>query len=260
MIGEDGTLDTYLELPLAVPATVHGTLVTGDRTTPEGPLEDEYTLNLTAGQNVIIDARGGPMIGEDGTLDTYLELLHGGTAVAHDDDGGGFPNARITYTATAAGPYTLRVRTFGHATHQGNYELTTAVAAAAGPATPLTVPTPEGHPVAGTLATGDTATPEGPLADDYTINLTAGQPVTIIARGGPLAGGETGTLDPYLELSQGGSSVAHDDDGAGFPNPRIVYTPTTTGPHTLRVRTFGHSVSQGAYVLEVLAGAHEDAH
>jgi hypothetical protein len=112
---------------------------------------------------------------------------------------------------------------------------------------------------AGALAVGDTRLTDGSLGDDYTINLTAGQPVTIVVRGGPSVTEPGSNLDVYAVLLNGTNEVAHDDDSAGNLNARIVYTPTASGPHTLRVTTYGTGMRQGAYTVQTWTGANEAA-
>src|SRR5688572_26484319 len=60
----------------------------------------------------------------------------------------------------------------------------------------LTVPAT----AAGALAAGDTRLQDGSLGDDYTVNLTAGQPVTIVVRGGPSVTEPGSNLDVYALL------------------------------------------------------------
>jgi hypothetical protein len=70
-----------------------------------------YPFKMTAGKTYVID-----MISKEGNpkkFDPYLRLLNpGGKKVAEDDDGGGFPNARIQYSATETGTYKIIATTF----------------------------------------------------------------------------------------------------------------------------------------------------
>jgi len=112
-----------------------------------------------------------------------------------------------------------------------------------------------GGTAAGVLAQGDTTLQDQSVGDDYTIMLVAGQPITIVTRGGPSSSTPGSTLDVYTVLLFNNAEVASDDDGAGYPNSRIVYTPTTTGPHTIRVTTFGSGFKGGSYTLQTYPGA-----
>jgi S1-C subfamily serine protease len=58
-------------------------------------------------------------------------------------------------------------------------------------------------------------------------------------------------LDPYLILANpGGQIVAQDDDGAGFPNARIIYQAPTSGDYRLFATTFPPN-NLGTFRLEV---------
>jgi hypothetical protein len=96
----------------------------------------------------------------------------------------------------------------------------------------------------------------GRLSDDYHITLTAGSPVTIVTRGGPSTQNQGQTLDVVTAVICNGQQVARDDDGAGYPNSRIVYTPTASGVCTVRV--MGFAGDQGSYTVQVYAGALEN--
>ena len=116
-----------------------------------------------------------------------------------------------------------------------------------------------GATVAGELRQGDRAMPDGSLADDHTIWLTSGQPVTIVVRGGPSTSSPGSNLDVYTILLFNNREVTHDDDSAGSLNSRIVYTPTQTGMYTVRVNTFGPGLRTGAYTVQTWAGANPSA-
>lgn len=91
--------------------------------------------------------------------------------------------------------------------------------------------------------------------DLYTISLTAGMPVTILmCRVGSVS------FDPYVAIHGPAGemdNVGRDDDSAGSLNSRLVYTPMTTGMHTLYATTFSSfssSSSAGMYTLTVFDG------
>ncbi|MEI8254099.1 MAG: PPC domain-containing protein [Deltaproteobacteria bacterium] len=113
--------------------------------------------------------------------------------------------------------------------------------------------------VQGELRTGDMAIPgdSGRVGDHYILHLTAGQPVTFVARGGTQA--STGSpLDMMMFLYQNHNLIMTDDDSASDGsalNPRIVYTPPTTGVYVLRVTSYGGDFRQAPYALQAYAGA-----
>ena len=94
-----------------------------------------------------------------------------------------------------------------------------------------------GQTIMGMLQQGDTPLNDGSVGDDYNVMLTAGMPVTIVVRGGPSMTTPGSNLDVYTILLMNGQELTHDDDSAGNLNSRIVWTPTMTGMHTIRVTT-----------------------
>ncbi len=75
-----------------------------------------YTFKMTEGKTYQLD-----MI--SAAFDSYLRLEDpAGQQVASDDDGGGYPNARIIYRAPKTGDFTIICTTFGGGT-TGKYTL-----------------------------------------------------------------------------------------------------------------------------------------
>ena len=127
-------------------------------------------------------------------------------------------------------------------------------------APPATViPMAIGATAAGVLEDGDSTTPSsGSLCDHYLIHAAAGEPFTIVARGGPSTESASARLDMYLYLLFDGVELTHDDDGAssgGALNSRIVWTPARAGTYVIRVTTFGSGQHHGRYVLQTFPGA-----
>lgn len=127
-------------------------------------------------------------------------------------------------------------------------------------APPATViPIASSSMVSGVLEAGDSLTPSsGSVCDYYVIRAAAGEPFTIVARGGPSNEAPSARLDMYLYLLFDGAELTHDDDGAssgGALNSRIVWTPAQTGTYVIRVTTFGSGQHFGRYVLQTYPGA-----
>ena len=106
--------------PLSGTPVNRGTIEVGQSVTGNlsaGSVGDAWIINLSAGQVIVIDAEGGT-----GT-DTTLTVVDNANIVqAFDDDGGSVMNSRLTFTADAAGKYTIVVGTF--ASQAGSYTLT----------------------------------------------------------------------------------------------------------------------------------------
>lgn len=75
-----------------------------------------YTYKMVEGRNYQIDMTSA-------AFDSYLRLENAaGEQVAADDDGGGFPSARIIYRAPRSGDYTIICTTFSGGS-TGKYRL-----------------------------------------------------------------------------------------------------------------------------------------
>jgi len=85
-----------------------------------------HAFKMEAGKTYVID-----MITRSAGFDPYLRLEDpAGKQLAQDDDGGGFPNARITFKAERGGEYKIIATTYG-AGMTGKYLLTVRQATAA---------------------------------------------------------------------------------------------------------------------------------
>jgi hypothetical protein len=102
---------------ITVGQTRHGMLEVGDYTMSDGTFADVWYLNLAAGQRVVVELRSR-------AFDAYLQFLDPwGGRLAHDDDGAGGNDARITFQVREAGRYQIVVNNFGDSPQQGSYTL-----------------------------------------------------------------------------------------------------------------------------------------
>lgn len=86
--------------------------------TPQARFQN-HNVTLLQGKTYII----GMVTTNPGTLDPFLRLYNAeGKELAHDDDGGGYPNARITFAAPATGVYQIHARSY-LGTGTGEYTL-----------------------------------------------------------------------------------------------------------------------------------------
>jgi hypothetical protein len=82
-----------------------------------------YPFKMTKGKTYIIDMVA--TAGGGNKLDPYLYLENSNKiTVAQDDDGGGFPNARVMYTAVMDGEFRIIASALNNRTEVGDYTLT----------------------------------------------------------------------------------------------------------------------------------------
>lgn len=91
-------------------------------------------------------------------------------------------------------------------------------------------------------------------AETWTASLTTGQTVTLL-----MCRTSGSSFDPFVSIhGPGGRSdnVRVNDDGAGSPDARLVFTPTSSGTHVIYATTYSYSSTRaGSYRLTVLAGS-----
>jgi hypothetical protein len=110
--------------PIAVGATVKGTLQDGDTLLENGAAADDYTLSLDPGDRVAIELRGGRSWTEPCCkLDVVGQLFDTGKLVASDDDSGGFFDSRIEHVTPTPSELLVRVTTAGSGRKTGPYTL-----------------------------------------------------------------------------------------------------------------------------------------
>lgn len=84
-----------------------GLKLKGKYTPPTGP--QNFLVNLAQGKTYVIDL----ITANPKEFDPFLRILDAeGKELAHDDDGGGIPNARLTFTPPTTGVYQLQARAF----------------------------------------------------------------------------------------------------------------------------------------------------
>jgi hypothetical protein len=181
--------------------------------------EDIYTLYIPFDQQVTIE-----MFRADGSsLDPLVILQYSyGTEVARDDDGAGYPNARIVRYLNS-GSYRIIASAMGSSS--GSYRL--SIYGGGGPGPGPVTPNPATFGKAGlnplmrgSIGVGQTATYTLLTYEKhiYQFYVSYGRSVTI-----EMFKTDGSSLDCYLELfDNSGNPVASNDDGAGYPNSRII--------------------------------------
>ena len=175
-------------------------------------------------------------------VDSYLRLEDpNGKEVAKDDDGGGFPDAKIVYTADETGEFKIIATTFG-GNSTGKFTLTARDKNAVGAGNLIKLD--KGEATYNGSVTKDDPAYKGKKHKLVTIALEEGKTyqIDMITK--------SDKFDPYLVLeSPGGEVLAMDDDGGGFPNARITHKAAKSGVYRIICTNFGGSL--GEFTLTV---------
>jgi len=191
--------------------------------------------NFTAGQEIwysVRSAQAGVLSVEtDSAVDTFLEAYDAQrNFLTSDDDGAGYPNARIRLITQANTTYLFKFRAFSNET-SGSYR----IFAESKPITELR----SGSAVNGNITSGG----------EYIYNVRAGQ-------NGYITVETSGDTDTYLTAyDEFYNYITEDDDGTGTINARIRirvvsgknyifalrgYGPTTTGAFRIQANSQGY--------------------
>ena len=237
-------LAATLALPLRAQQQIPiGTSVTGQITLSDPVMSDQthyklFTFVGTAGQTVQID-----LLSAD--FDAYLYLKdQNGQTLAHDDDGGGGHNSRIIQSLPYTGTYQIYANTIGRS-ETGAFTLqlrASEMQQQTGIAQQLSI----GTSVSGQLTAADPTLSDGSHYKLFTFMGTAGQTVQVDLM--------SSAFDSYLYLrDQSGQSIAHDDDGGGGLNARIIQQLPYTGMYQIVANTL-QSGQYGAFTLQLQSG------
>jgi hypothetical protein len=206
---------------------------------------DSYVFTGTAGDNISI-----AMNGNNG-YDTVLELFGPGcSSVASNDDGGPGLSSLLQTTLPSSGTYTIIAR--GFAGRSGSYSITLTRSGSTGSSSGSTGSS-------GGLCSGTYGAPYnmgslsyGQSVSTFTIR-EAGDGYTFYGNTGDYVTIEIASQNSYdtvLELfGPTCSQVAYNDDGAGYPNPRIQTSLPTSGYYTIIAR--GFSGRTGSYTISL---------
>ena len=235
---------------IPIGTSVSGELTSADPTLSDGSHYKLFTFMGTAGQTVQIDLISS-------AFDAYLYLRdQNSQAIAHDDDGGGGLNARISQQLPYSGLYqivanTLQSGQYGPFTlqlqaGQGGMMTTGPVVSSIPTVTALGMTGQIGlnQQVQNTLMAGGPGWNNKPI-QIYGFQCSAGQSTQMDV---------LSSWDNYLIVfDPSGVEVAHDDDGGEGLNARLRFTCATSGTYRLGVTTGLASTSPGPYTLQVQA-------
>ena len=213
------------------PQIGNGVLGGSDRRDSAG-YYDDYVFLLDAGQRV----RASAFRPQGSSLDPILEVYAPGQSdyLARDDDGGGFPNARIEFVAPRAGAYRIRLRAFGNTS--GPYDIRIEPVTATAQVDAL-----------GTVNNGrfnnSVPTIGGAHYRDYRIRLNAGQDIVLRM--------DSPDFDSVIRVFEAGredgAPLAQNDDFGGSLNSGLLFRAPRTGTYTVRATELSHG--DGGYTL-----------
>ena len=238
------------QVPIRVGQTVTGRLVQTDQKFSDGSRYKMYAFVGNKGDALTVD------LSSDDFDANLLVADAAGNSLAHNDDGGGQCNARVTFVPPATGNYRVYANSSSQA-ELGDYRLALSAGRAAAPADT----TCKGFGrVAGMIEVGQTIT--GNLTSDdpelqsdstyferWILPVRANQSFTVDLT--------SDDVDAYLLLTRGrGDKLVDNDDGGGGCNARLVYTATDDHPLRIFVNTASRPHRQtGRFTLKVTEGA-----
>lgn len=230
--------------------TITGSLAQGDSQLQSGEFSDEYTFNLTAGNQVHIGLTSSQ-------FDTYLIVQPpGGESQQNDDIAQGNTNSGIDLQVSQTGPYRVVVTSYRPG-ETGNYELRMEGASGGAAATPQAPANPGAdgqvastttgsggfRTITGSLAQGDAQLQSGEFRDEYPITLPAGAHVQLRAH--------SSAFDTYLIMQPPqGEQQDNDDASQGNTDSALEFVATTAGTYRVLVTSFRPGET-GAYELTI---------
>ena len=225
--GDQITSDNNSATLISIGQTVNGEI------NPAGEI-DRYYFDGTADQEITIE-----MTKSSGNLDPYIILYRpNGSYLFYDDDGAGYPNARLVIRLPDSGRYNIRAKSF--ASHQSGAYILRVTASSSGR------DTDDGRWLVHDRWLDGRINPNND-EDWYYFSGIEGRIVSIrMNKSG-------GNLDSYLELfDPNGSRIAYDDDGGGGDtrNSWLVTVLPRTGNYRLKARSNNHN-SSGAYAIRL---------
>lgn len=198
---------------------------------------DEYVLDTNGSTSITINLTSD-------AIDSYVQIYdENGDLVDFNDDSNGSFNSQITISGLAP-RYVVRARAFGEV--EGSYTLEAVSndgifvdlqpigSGNAGVTSPLQAS------LSGQLTATDAAGSNGIYYDDYQLNFSRGQSVTI-----DLTSTE---LDTFLYVYENGVEIASNDDVPDSRNSRVTFTPSPGNNYVVRASSYFQQ--EGSYTLD----------
>ena len=213
-------------------STSDGELDASSQRDSQGRPYSDWDIFMNAGEQVRVrvDTRSE-------NLDPLLEIFRRddrGTALARDDDSGGYPTPLLEFTAPRDDVYSFRVLSY----HEGGGRYSMRIEKLDGMDRLQAVNE-------GGFSNSAERTAEGSHYRDYRLALREGQQVLLRLD----AADFDALLRVYAAGGEGGDPVASDDDGGEGLNSMLLFRAPRTGSYTVRATQLSHG--DGAYTLRM---------
>lgn len=193
--------------------------------------EDWYIFSGVAGKTYTFYSTGAV------DNQAWLFQSDGSTLIDYNDDGTGSINFRLVYTPTVTGYYLIKVTALS--AEVGDYQFHYSYSAPADGYEPdESAADPTALTVTASVQTQEHTLHTATDKDWYRFQGLAGRTYHFLSTSGT-------DTQIYLYADDGTTQLAFNDDGAGYPNFHLAYTPTATTYFTLKV--VGWNGDVGAY-------------
>lgn len=208
--------------------------------------DDEYTINLKAGERVIIN-----LIATTDSLDPYLILEgpDGETIAENDDRDASTFDSYLSHVAESGGRYTVIVSNIQDT--EGDYQLTIEYGDESDLANREPTMAPLEDPLSVFTVYDNLGEYTGSMSDDvpddtYEITLTEDQALLAIAEG------TSGDLDTYLYLYNSDNELQRENDDRDDStfDSQLIFIPETAGDYTVVVSNYPDT--SGEYRLRLV--------
>ena len=209
-----------------------GSLAGGDETLDSGEYADVHTVNVRAGQDISV-------ILTSDDFDTFLGVRPAGGELVQNDDWEGSSNmSRIDFPNAPAGQLQIVVTSY-KAGEKGSYRI--QVMTEGGGSSPAGT---SAYDERGALAGGDETLDSGEYADVHTVNVRAGQDISVILT--------SDDFDTFLGVRPAGGELVQNDDWEGSSNMSRIDLPNVAGGQLQIVVTSFKAGEKGNYRIQVL--------
>lgn len=218
-----------------------------DQALPNGEWVDIYTVDLAAGDRVIVDMASRK-------VDAYLVLRGPDGTVYEDDDGGDGKGAALDVFVETSGTWMVYATSSAGA-DKGRYHLSVKADRSGSSESVEAEPDVDrlatGQPLSATLGAGDVVLPNGEWSDRYAVSIQAGQRVVV--------GMTAADIDTYIVAqAPSGSSEGNDDCEGDQSRSCLDFIAQESGDWLIYATSY-EAEDAGTYTLQVDVGMAAEA-